>query len=209
VSREWWREAVFYEIYVRSFADSNGDGIGDVPGITARLPYLRNLGIDAIWLTPFYPSPGVDHGYDVSNYVDVDPQFGTLADFDELVTSAHELGIRLIVDIVPNHTSDQHSWFTGDRSRYVTAPAADGLPNNWPSTWGGPAATVSASPWRGHEPRSMPAISTRRCATRGRPAPSGACRAGLCRPQPGANSAVEPACSRIPATKSSSGVEQT
>jgi len=144
MAAEWWRDAVFYEIYVRSFADSNGDGIGDVPGITARLPYLRNLGIDAIWLTPFYPSPGVDHGYDVSNYVDVDPQFGTLADFDELVASAHELGIRVIVDIVPNHTSDQHPWFTGDRSRYVTAPAADGLPNNWPSTWGGPAWTLDA-----------------------------------------------------------------
>src|SRR5436190_4703553 len=145
MAAEWWRDAVFYEIYVRSFADSNGDGVGDLPGIAARLPYLRDLGIDAIWLTPFYPSPGVDHGYDVSNYVDVDPQFGTLADFDELVTSAHELGIRVIVDIVPNHTSDQHSWFTGDRSRYVTAPAADGLPNNWPSTWGGPAWKLDAT----------------------------------------------------------------
>jgi alpha-glucosidase len=139
---EWWREAVFYEIYVRSFADSNGDGVGDLPGIAARLPYLRDLGVDAIWLTPFYPSPGVDHGYDVSDYVDVDPQFGTLADFDEVVSAAHELGIRVIVDIVPNHTSNEHPWFTSDRSRYVTAPAADGLPNNWPSTWGGPAWTL-------------------------------------------------------------------
>ena len=86
---EWWRDAVFYEIYVRSFADSNGDGFGDLPGITERLPYLRDLGVDAIWLTPFYPSPGADHGYDVSNYVDVDPLFGTLDDFDRLVAAAH------------------------------------------------------------------------------------------------------------------------
>src|SRR3954454_21775996 len=116
---EWWRDAVFYEIYVRSFADSNGDGVGDLPGIRERLPYLRDLGVDAIWLTPFYPSPGADHGYDVADYVDVDPQFGTLADFDELLPSAHTLGLRVIVDIVPNHTSSAHAWFTGDRSRYV------------------------------------------------------------------------------------------
>jgi alpha-glucosidase len=112
------------------------------PASRPSCSYLRELGIDAIWLTPFYPSPGVDHGYDVSDYVDVDPQFGTLADFDELVASAHALGIRVIVDIVPNHTSSRHPWFTGDRSRYVTAPAADGLPNNWPSTFGGPAWTL-------------------------------------------------------------------
>lgn len=139
---EWWRDAVFYEIYVRSFADSNGDGVGDLQGIRARLPYLRDLGVDAVWLTPFYPSPGVDHGYDVADYVDVDPLFGTLDDFDGLVTSAHELGLRIIVDIVPNHTSDAHPWFTGDRSRYVTVPAGNGLPNNWPSNWGGPAWTL-------------------------------------------------------------------
>src|SRR6266545_4108365 len=119
---EWWRDAVFYEVYVRSFADSNGDGFGDLPGIRQRLPYLQDLGIDAIWLTPFYPSPGIDHGYDVANYVDVDPLFGTLADFDELLAANHELGMRLIVDIVPNHTSSAHPWFAGDRSRYVTAP---------------------------------------------------------------------------------------
>src|ERR671930_287328 len=91
--REWWRDAVFYEIYVRSFADSNGDGVGDLAGITARLDHVRELGVDAIWLTPFFTSPGVDFGYDVSNYVDVDPQFGTLADFDALVARAHELGL--------------------------------------------------------------------------------------------------------------------
>ena len=142
---EWWRDAVFYEIYVRSFADSDGDGVGDLPGVRRRLPYLRDLGVDAIWLTPFYPSPGIDHGYDVSNYVDVDPQFGTLADFDDLVAATHEFGLRVIVDIVPNHTSNEHPWFAGDRSRYVTAPAAVGLPNNWPSNWGGPAWTLDES----------------------------------------------------------------
>jgi alpha-glucosidase len=145
---EWWRDAVFYEIYVRSFADSNGDGVGDLPGITAKLPYLRALGVEAVWLTPFYPSPGVDHGYDVSDYVDVDPLFGTLDDFDRLVAAAHDIGLRVIVDVVPNHTSSEHPWFTGDRSRYVTAPASDGLPNNWPSNWGGPAWTLDAE--RGH-----------------------------------------------------------
>jgi alpha-glucosidase len=140
---EWWRDAIFYEIYVRSFADSNGDGVGDLPGITAKLPYLRALGIDAIWLTPFYPSPGADHGYDVSDYVDVDPLFGTLADFDALLASAHAQELRVIADIVPNHTSNEHPWFTGDRSRYVTVPASDGRPpNNWPSNWGGPAWTL-------------------------------------------------------------------
>ena len=139
---EWWRSAVFYEIYVRSFADSDGDGVGDLAGVRQRLPYLRELGIDAIWLTPFYPSPGADHGYDVSNYVDVDPLFGTLADFDDLVAAAHELDLRLIVDIVPNHTSNRHPWFTEDRSRYVTVAEANGLPNNWPSNWGGPAWTL-------------------------------------------------------------------
>ena len=139
---EWWRDAVFYEIYVRSFSDANGDGVGDLPGITQRLPYLLDLGVDAIWLTPFYPSPGVDHGYDVADYVDVDPLFGTLPDFDELVDAAHEIGIRVVVDIVPNHTSSAHPWFTGDRSRYVTVPAANGPPNNWPSNWGGSAWTL-------------------------------------------------------------------
>ena len=145
---EWWRDAVFYQVYVRSFADSNGDGIGDLPGITSKLDYLRDLGVDAIWLTPFYPSPGADHGYDVADYVDVDPLFGTLDDFDELIAAAHAHEIRVIVDIVPNHSSDQHAWFQGDRSRYVTVPAGNGLPNNWPSNWGGPAWTLDER--RGH-----------------------------------------------------------
>jgi alpha-glucosidase len=140
---EWWRDAVFYQVYVRSFADSNGDGVGDIPGITSKLDYLKGLGVDAIWLTPFYPSPGVDHGYDVADYVDVDPLFGTLADFDDLLAAAHEQDIRVVVDIVPNHTSSEHAWFAGDRSRYVTVPATNGkLPNNWPSNWGGPAWTL-------------------------------------------------------------------
>src|SRR2546423_2515614 len=147
---EWWREAVFYEIYVRSFADANGDGIGDLPGIRSRLPYLDDLGVDAIWLTPFYPSPGADHGYDVADYVDVDPQFGTLDDFDALVTDAHELGLRVVIDVVPNHTSSEHPWFTTHRSRYVTVPASNSLPNNWPSNWGGPAWTLDGDEYYLH-----------------------------------------------------------
>jgi alpha-glucosidase len=154
VTGEWWREAVFYEIYVRSFADADGDGVGDLEGIRSRLPYLRELGVDAIWLTPFYPSPGADHGYDVSNYVDVDPLFGTLDDFDALLIDAHALGLRVIADIVPNHTSNMHPWFVNavadpshpDRARYVFRPGrGEGPPNNWPSNWGGPAWTKDES----------------------------------------------------------------
>src|SRR5580765_9069580 len=148
---EWWRDAVFYEIYVRSFADSNGDGFGDLPGITQRLPYLRELGVDAVWLTPFYPSPGADHGYDVADYVDVDPLFGTLGDFDDLLRGAHEVGLRVVIDVVPNHTSSEHPWFRNaladpchpDRARYVFRPGRDGgPPNNWPSNFGGRAWTL-------------------------------------------------------------------
>ena len=148
---EWWRSAVLYEIYVRSFADSDGDGVGDLEGIRSRLPYLRDLGVDGIWLTPFYPSPGADHGYDVSDYVDVDPQFGTLADFDALVADAHELELRVIVDIVPNHTSSEHAWFRAalsrpdhpERARYIFRPGRDGgPPNGWESAFGGSAWTL-------------------------------------------------------------------
>src|SRR3954466_2761690 len=103
----WWRSAVIYQIYPRSFADSDGDGIGDLPGVRSRLPYLKDLGVDAVWLTPFYTSPMADGGYDLADHPDVDPMFGTLADFDELVGEAHALGIRIVVDIVPNHCSDQ------------------------------------------------------------------------------------------------------
>ena len=149
MTRAWWHGAVFYEIYVRSFADSNNDGIGDLPGITSRLEYVKNLGVDAIWLTPFYPSPQKDHGYDVADYVDVNPEYGTLEDFDRLVEKAHELQLKLLVDVVPNHTSDQHPWFQAAiaskdnpfRSRYNFADGKpDGLPpNNWESAFGGPA----------------------------------------------------------------------
>lgn len=143
---EWWREAVFYQVYVRSFCDSDGDGVGDLPGITSKLHYLQALGAQALWLTPFYPSPQADHGYDVSDYVDVDRRFGTLADFDDLVAAVHARGMRMIIDVVPNQSSSQHPWFTGAArsERYITVAAADGKgkpPNNWPSVWGGPAWT--------------------------------------------------------------------
>jgi alpha-glucosidase len=149
----WWRHAVVYQVYVRSFADSDGDGIGDLPGITDRLPYLRDLGVDAVWITPFYPSPQRDHGYDVADYCDVDPLFGTLDDADALLARAHELGLRVIVDLVPNHTSSEHPWFrealaaepgSHARARYLfrTGRASgEEPPNNWRSVFGGPAWT--------------------------------------------------------------------
>jgi alpha-glucosidase len=150
----WWRHAVTYQVYVRSFADSDGDGIGDLPGITSRLPYLRDLGVDALWLTPFYTSPQRDHGYDVADHCDVDPLFGSLADADELLAAAHQLGLRVIVDLVPNHTSDAHAWFQAalasppgspERARYLfrdgKGPRGEQPPNNWRSVFGGPAWT--------------------------------------------------------------------
>ncbi len=150
----WWRDAVFYQIYVRSFADADGDGLGDLPGIVSRLPYLRELGTDAVWLTPFYPSPQHDAGYDVADFCAVDPRFGTLADFDTLVDAAHGLGLRVVVDIVPNHTSWAHAWFraaleaapgSAERARYIfregRGPGGDEPPNNWQSVFGGPAWT--------------------------------------------------------------------
>jgi alpha-glucosidase len=150
----WWRGAAIYQIYPRSFADSNGDGIGDLNGITDRLPYVASLGVDAIWLSPFFKSPMRDFGYDVSDYCDVDPIFGTLADFDALVARAHALGLRVIVDQVWAHTSDQHGWFVESRASrdnakadwYVWADAKpDGSPpNNWQSVFGGPAWTWDA-----------------------------------------------------------------
>ncbi|WP_340536951.1 glycoside hydrolase family 13 protein [Nocardioides sp. GXZ039] len=154
----WWREAVIYQVYARSFASSGtragGPDVGDLPGITARLPYLRDLGVDAVWITPFYTSPQHDHGYDVADYLDVDPLFGTLADADDLIAAAHDLGLRVIVDLVPNHTSDEHEWFQAalaappggpERARYLfrdgKGPDGDEPPNNWQSVFGGPAWT--------------------------------------------------------------------
>ncbi|MFC4062520.1 glycoside hydrolase family 13 protein [Planomonospora corallina] len=142
----WWRDAVVYEIYVRSFADASGDGVGDLEGARRRLPYLAELGVDAIWLTPFYPSPMADGGYDVADYRDVDPLFGTLADFDALVADAHALGLRVLVDVVPNHSSSAHPWFQAalrgeGRDRYIFGDGGDAPPNNWQSTFSGPAWT--------------------------------------------------------------------
>ena len=149
---EWWRSAVIYQIYPRSFADSDGDGIGDLPGITAKLPYLGQLGVDAIWLSPFYRSPQADAGYDVADYRAVDPLFGTLDDFDRMLDEAHALGMRVIVDLVPNHTSDEHTWFqaalkstpgSAERARYLFRDSkgahGDLPPNNWQSVFGGNA----------------------------------------------------------------------
>ena len=151
---EWWRTAVIYQIYPRSFADASGDGIGDLPGITSHLDDLQSLGIDAIWLSPFQRSPQKDAGYDVSDYCDVDPLFGTLADFDAMLAAAHERGIRVIVDLVPNHSSDQHEWFqqalaaapgSPERARYMFRDGkgehGELPPNNWDSVFGGPAWT--------------------------------------------------------------------
>ena len=151
---EWWRQAVVYQIYPRSFADSNGDGLGDLRGIISRIPYLTSLGIDAVWLSPFYPSALADGGYDVDDYRDVDPRLGTLADFDEMTAGLHAHGIKVIVDIVPNHTSNRHAWFreavaarkgSPARDRYIfrdgQAPDGTEPPSDWDSMGGGSAWT--------------------------------------------------------------------
>ncbi len=148
--RPWWRDAVTYQIYIRSFADNNGDGIGDIAGIHSRLPYLKKLGIDAIWITPWYPSPQHDHGYDVADYMDIEPDYGTLAQAEELIKATHDHGIKFIIDIVPNHSSDQHKWFQAalksapnskERERYIfrEGKGVNGElpPNNWQAVFGG------------------------------------------------------------------------
>jgi alpha-glucosidase len=147
--RDWWRGAVIYQIYPRSYQDSNGDGIGDLAGIVTRLPYIASLGVDAIWISPFFTSPMKDFGYDVSDYCDVDPMFGTLVDFDNVVAAAHSLGLRVLIDLVLSHTSDIHPWFAESRANRVndkadwyvwSDPKEDGTPpNNWLSIFGGSA----------------------------------------------------------------------
>ncbi|MDT0269822.1 glycoside hydrolase family 13 protein [Streptomyces sp. DSM 44915] len=155
----WWRDAVIYQVYIRSFADGNGDGIGDLAGLRARLPYLKELGVDALWINPWYPSPMADGGYDVADYRNIDPVFGTLAEGEELIAEAHTFGMRVVLDLVPNHTSDQHRWFTEavaaaagspERDRYVfrDGRGEDGgePPNDWRSRFGGPAWTRVTEP---------------------------------------------------------------
>ncbi|WFP16875.1 glycoside hydrolase family 13 protein [Citricoccus muralis] len=158
-SNPWWVDAVIYQVYPRSFADGNGDGMGDLPGVIAQVPYLQRLGVDALWLSPFYVSPQHDAGYDVADYRNVDPRFGTLADADELISTAHDAGLRIIVDLVPNHTSWDHEWFvealaaepgSPARNRYVFRPGTGDNgelpPNDWSSIFGGPAWTRTENP---------------------------------------------------------------
>ncbi|MFI1485300.1 glycoside hydrolase family 13 protein [Streptomyces sp. NPDC020747] len=160
----WWRSAVIYQVYVRSFADGNGDGVGDIAGIRSRLPYLKSLGVDALWINPWYKSPMADHGYDVADYREIDPLFGTVTEAEQLIEEAHAHGIRIVPDIVPNHSSDQHAWFRAalaagpgspERERYVFRPGrgVDGAlpPNDWDSRFGGPAWTrVTDGEWYLH-----------------------------------------------------------
>ncbi len=149
--QRWWDREVGYEVYIRSFADGNDDGVGDLPGLTEKLDYLAWLGVGIVWITPFYPSPMADFGYDVADYTGVDPLFGTLDDFDTCVAEAHRLGLRVLIDLVPNHTSDQHPWFRASRSdldgpmrgyyHWRDPSLGGGPPNNWVSHFGGPAWT--------------------------------------------------------------------
>ena len=158
-ARAWWRDAVIYEVYVRSFADGNGDGIGDLAGVRSRLPYLADLGVDAIWFTPWYRSPLADGGYDVADYRAIDPAFGTLAEAEQLIAEAAAVGIRTIVDVVPNHVSDEHPWFQAalasppgspERARFWfhpgRGPHGDQIPTTWPSNFSGPSWTRTRNP---------------------------------------------------------------
>lgn len=156
---KWWSTCVMYQVYVRSFQDSDGDGVGDLEGVRSRLPYLRELGVDGIWLNPFYPSPQHDQGYDISDYLSVDSEYGDLERFDELIRDAHELDLKVLVDVVPNHCSVEHSWFEaavaarpGSAERalfhFAEGRGAKGEipPNNWRSIFGGPAWTRITEP---------------------------------------------------------------
>ena len=159
VAEGWWRTAVIYQVYVRSFADGNGDGIGDLAGVRSRLGYLKSLGVDALWFNPWYPSPLADGGYDVQDYRGIDPRFGTLAEAEQLIAEALALGIRTIIDIVPNHVSDQHEWFqqalaagpgSPERERFWFHPGrgadGSGIPTNWVSSFQGETWTRTTNP---------------------------------------------------------------
>ncbi|MBU0858503.1 MAG: alpha-glucosidase, partial [Alphaproteobacteria bacterium] len=149
MKNDWWKGAVIYQVYPRSFNDANGDGVGDIKGITKKLDYIKSLGVDAIWISPFFPSPMKDFGYDVSDYCGVDPLFGDVADFDKMMAEAHKRDIKIVIDMVLSHTSDQHKWFEESRKDrtnpkadwFVWAdPKPDGSPpNNWQSVFGGPS----------------------------------------------------------------------
>ncbi len=139
-SKDWWKRAVVYQVYPRSYQDSNGDGIGDLPGLTQRLPYIKKLGADVIWLNPIYKSPDKDNGYDIADYKSIQPAYGTMADFDNLLATAHKLGLKILMDLVVNHTSDQNDWFKESRKSrdnkysdyYIWRDPVDGHePNNW------------------------------------------------------------------------------
>ncbi|WP_268801971.1 alpha-amylase family glycosyl hydrolase [Paenibacillus sp. LC231] len=145
---KWWRKTAFYEIYMPSYCDGNGDGVGDFPGITSKLDYLKELGIGGIWLTPFYQSPKIDNGYDISDYYAIDPDYGTMEDFERFIEETHQRGIRVIVDLVLNHTSSAHPWFQESKSSTLSpkrdwyiwkSPSDQGIPNNWESFFGGSA----------------------------------------------------------------------
>lgn len=166
----WWAERTGYQIYVPSFADSDGDGWGDLPGVVSRLDHLADLGVDLLWLSPIHPSPFADHGYDVADYLDVDPRFGTLADVDRLLAESDRRGMRVLLDLVPNHTSSEHPWFRRSRSSrddpyrgyyHWRDPAPDGgPPNNWVSAFGGPA-------WTFDEVTGQYYLTTCTCSPRG------------------------------------------
>lgn len=148
MKKHWWKESVIYQIYPRSFMDSNGDGIGDIPGIISKLDYLKDLGVDVIWLSPVYKSPNDDNGYDISDYREIMDDFGTMADWELLLKEMHDRGLKLIMDLVVNHSSDEHQWFVESRKSkdnpyrdyYIWRPGKDGKePNNWQSTFSGSA----------------------------------------------------------------------